>query len=62
MQGIGSFSIVDSAIVDEKTVSNNFFLDTSCIGKPISLATVEYLRELNEDVKGHHDERVSGGN
>lgn len=58
-KGIGSFSIVDNAIVDEKDVSTNFFLDKSCIGRSKSLATVEFLRELNEDVKGHHDERVS---
>ncbi|KAI9289365.1 NEDD8-activating enzyme E1 regulatory subunit [Umbelopsis sp. AD052] len=57
LPGIGSFSIADNAIVDQKDVSSNFFLDTSCIGKSKSLAIVEYLRELNEDVKGHHDER-----
>lgn len=57
-KGIGSFSIADNAIVDEKDVSSNFFLDKSCIGQSKSLATVKFLRELNEDVKGHHDERV----
>jgi NEDD8-activating enzyme E1 regulatory subunit len=60
-KGIGSFSIADNAVVIQKDVSSNFFLDISCIGKSKSLATVEYLRELNEDVKGHHDERVGVG-
>jgi molybdopterin/thiamine biosynthesis adenylyltransferase len=44
--------------VDEKDVQNNFFLDTSCVGKSMAQTTMEYLRELNEDVKGHYDERV----
>jgi amyloid beta precursor protein binding protein 1 len=58
LKGIGAFAIADNAKVKEKNVQTNFFLDTSCIGKSRAQATMEYLRELNEDVKGHYDERV----
>jgi len=57
LPGIGAFAIADNAKVKEKNVQTNFFLDTSCIGKSKAQATMEYLRELNEDVKGHYDER-----
>ncbi|CAO3683034.1 unnamed protein product [Umbelopsis vinacea] len=57
LPSIGAFSIVDSKKVDEKDVQNNFFLNTSCVGKSKAQTTMEYLRELNDDVKGHYDER-----
>ena len=54
MPGIGSFSVVDSAMVTECDLGNNFFLDASCLGKPRAQCVTALLQELNEHVSGSY--------
>lgn len=53
LPGIGRFTIVDSAVVDEADLGVNFFLDHGALGKFRADVTVDLLRELNPDVQGH---------
>lgn len=52
LPGIGKFTIVDSAVVDEADLGVNFFLDDESLGKFRADVTVDLLRELNPDVEG----------
>ena len=57
--GIGSFTIVDGKVVTGSDVGNNFFLEEESIGKSRAHCTLDLLRELNEDVQGNAEDRVS---
>ncbi|KAI1857694.1 hypothetical protein JX265_011109 [Neoarthrinium moseri] len=52
LPGIGRFTIVDDAVVDEPDLGVNFFLDESCLGKLRSQCCTQLLQELNPEVKG----------
>jgi NEDD8-activating enzyme E1 regulatory subunit len=49
--GIGRFTIVDGKRVDDSD-SNNFFVDDSSQGKSRAEVTTNFLKELNDLVKG----------
>jgi amyloid beta precursor protein binding protein 1 len=51
--GIGHFTILDSAVVEEKDLGVNFFLDESSLGRSRAEQTCLFLQELNPDVEGH---------
>lgn len=50
--GIGQFTIVDNAVVNEADLGVNFFLDESCVGKSRARCCTELLVELNPEVQG----------
>ncbi|EGG14761.1 amyloid beta precursor protein-binding protein 1 [Cavenderia fasciculata] len=52
LPGIGAFTVVDGNKVGASDLGNNFFLDTTCLGHSRALKVSEYLRELNDRVKG----------
>ncbi|GAM20938.1 hypothetical protein SAMD00019534_041130 [Acytostelium subglobosum LB1] len=52
LPGIGAFTVVDGQKVTASDLGNNFFLDQSCIGQPRAQKVTEFLRELNDRVKG----------
>lgn len=56
LPGIGSFTIVDDAIVTGTHVGSNFFLTQSCIGSNRGKVTSRLLNELNPDVRGDYVE------
>ncbi|XP_032792301.2 NEDD8-activating enzyme E1 regulatory subunit [Daphnia magna] len=58
LPGIGSFTIVDGALVTGEDAGNNFFLDHSKIGKPRAHVATQLLMELNSDVKGDYIEET----
>ncbi|KAK4999863.1 hypothetical protein LTR66_001174 [Elasticomyces elasticus] len=53
LPGVGSFTILDSAIVTEADLGVNFFLDDDCLGGYRAEHCCRLLNELNPDVKGH---------
>ncbi|KXL49241.1 hypothetical protein M433DRAFT_132685 [Acidomyces richmondensis BFW] len=53
LPGIGQFTILDAAIVNEADLGVNFFLDDASLGKFRATETVKMLMELNPSVKGH---------
>ncbi|VDN12590.1 unnamed protein product [Dibothriocephalus latus] len=52
LPGVGNFTIVDSALVTENDLGNNFFVTKAYLGKPRAQAVTELISELNQDVKG----------
>lgn len=50
--GIGKFTIVDDATVDEADLGVNFFLDEDRLGKSRAQSCTELLLELNPEVQG----------
>lgn len=50
--GIGQYTILDSKIVDGSDIGNNFFLETSSLGKSRAEEVTRLVGELNNDVKG----------
>ncbi|KAI4867912.1 hypothetical protein F4820DRAFT_467054 [Hypoxylon rubiginosum] len=52
LPGIGKFTIVDDAIVNEADLGVNFFLDDSCLGHLRSECCTKLLQELNPEVQG----------
>ena len=52
--GVGSFTIIDSALVTPQDIGNNFFLLPEQIGLSRAKCVTELLQELNEDVDGHY--------
>ncbi|KAI9587627.1 nedd8-activating enzyme E1 regulatory subunit [Glossina fuscipes] len=52
LPGIGAFTIVDGSKVVEDDLGPNFFLETGSIGKPKATICMQFLQELNTDVKG----------
>lgn len=53
LPGVGEFTILDAAIVDEADLGVNFFLEESSLGKSRAEETCRLLKELNPDVKGN---------
>lgn len=51
LPGIGSFCVIDDALVTKEDVASNFFV-TAPIGKPRAQVASENLQELNPDVLG----------
>lgn len=51
--GIGQYTILDSAVVQEEDLGVNFFLDESSLGGWRAEETCKSLQELNPDVQGH---------
>jgi amyloid beta precursor protein binding protein 1 len=58
LPGIGRFTILDSAIVQEEDLGVNFFLDEDSLGKSRAEQTCRLLQELNPDVEGHFIHKV----
>ena len=58
LPGIGSFTIVDEAVVEEKDLGVNFFLTEESLGKSRAEESCTLLRELNPEVKGHALQQV----
>jgi len=54
LPGIGSFTVVDGAVVTARDLGNNFFLDESHIGRPRAECVTAMLQELNEHVRGSY--------
>ncbi|KAM3556546.1 hypothetical protein ARSEF4850_005480 [Beauveria asiatica] len=52
LPGIGQFTIVDDAVVEDADLGVNFFLDESSRGKSRAQCTTEHLLELNPEVSG----------
>uniref|UniRef100_A0A0X3PUH9 NEDD8-activating enzyme E1 regulatory subunit n=1 Tax=Schistocephalus solidus TaxID=70667 RepID=A0A0X3PUH9_SCHSO len=52
LPGVGNFTIVDSALVTESDLGNNFFVTKAYLGKPRAQAVTELISELNQGVKG----------
>lgn len=52
LPGIGQFTILDDAVVEEADLGVNFFLEESSLGKSRAEETVRLLGELNPDVRG----------
>ena len=53
LPGVGSFTIVDEAVVEEKDLGVNFFLTEESLGKSRAEESCDLLKELNPEVKGH---------
>ncbi|XWW95696.1 hypothetical protein V2A60_003663 [Cordyceps javanica] len=60
LPGIGQFTIVDDAVVEDADLGVNFFLDESSLGKPRAQCTTEYLLELNPEVSGEWHPKSPG--
>lgn len=52
--GVGNFTILDSAVVDEADLGVNFFLDEASLGGFRAEHCCNLLKELNPDVQGHY--------
>ncbi|KAH6607928.1 hypothetical protein Trco_004241 [Trichoderma cornu-damae] len=55
LPGIGKFTIVDDAVVQDVDLGVNFFLDESSLGKSRAQCCAELLLELNPEVDGAWD-------
>uniref|UniRef100_A0A7S3ANC6 NEDD8-activating enzyme E1 regulatory subunit n=1 Tax=Haptolina ericina TaxID=156174 RepID=A0A7S3ANC6_9EUKA len=54
LPGIGSFTVVDGAVVTVADTGNNFFIEESMIGTPRAQCVTQLLQELNEHVTGSY--------
>lgn len=54
LPGIGSFTIVDGAVVTDTDLGNNFFLREADIGRNRAECVTALLQELNEHVSGSY--------
>ena len=52
LPNLGSFTLVDDAVVTAADVGSNFFLDAECIGSSRAEAVTRFMREMNADVRG----------
>lgn len=57
LPGIGSFTIIDKALVTGADAGNNFFLCPESIGQNRAKMVTQYLRELNDEVAGYYVEK-----
>eukprot|EP01132_Coremiostelium_polycephalum_P005270 gene5270-6561_t len=53
LPGIGSFTVIDGKKVSASDLGNNFFVEKSDIGESRAKVVCEWLRELNDRVKGY---------
>jgi len=58
LPGVGSFTIVDEAEVQEQDLGVNFFLTEDSLGKSRAEESCNYLKELNSEVTGHGVQKV----
>ncbi|XP_044734118.1 NEDD8-activating enzyme E1 regulatory subunit [Chrysoperla carnea] len=54
LPGIGTFTIVDSATIQEEDIGCNFFVEVDNLGESRAQVTTQYLLELNPDVHGDY--------
>ena len=59
LPGVGSFTIVDEALVEEEDLGVNFFLTEESLGKSRAEECSNLLRELNPEVEGNGIRTVS---
>lgn len=59
LPGIGGFTIVDPALVTEPDLGINFFVENESLGKSRAKETCRLLKELNPDVEGNFESKVS---
>ena len=59
LPGVGHFTIVDEAEVQEQDLGVNFFLAEDSLGKSRAQECCKYLRELNPEVAGSGVQEVS---
>jgi amyloid beta precursor protein binding protein 1 len=52
LPGIGHFTILDSKVVSEEYMGNNFFVDKAGLGRPRAEVVRDLLCEMNPDVQG----------
>ena len=52
LPGVGSFTVVDDALVEEKDLGLNFFLTEESLGKSRAEECAKLLKELNPEVQG----------
>mmetsp|Transcript_7775 Transcript_7775/g.21258 ORF Transcript_7775/g.21258 Transcript_7775/m.21258 type:complete len:558 (-) Transcript_7775:176-1849(-) len=52
LPGIGSFTVVDDAVVTTRDLGNNFFVEEAHLGRPRAECVTALLQELNEHVRG----------
>lgn len=52
LPGMGKFVIIDSRLIDEADLGNNFFIQSSAKGKGRAEEVLQNLLELNPEVKG----------
>jgi len=52
LPNVGKFTIVDDAVTSEADLGNNFFVDSSSVGKPRAEVVSEFLVEMNPAVQG----------
>jgi amyloid beta precursor protein binding protein 1 len=52
LPGIGRFTVIDDAVVDESDLGSNFFLSRSSIGSSRARLCADLLTELNTNVIG----------
>ncbi|KHN86272.1 Nedd8-activating enzyme E1 regulatory subunit [Toxocara canis] len=57
LAGIKSVHIVDSALVTNPDVGNNFFVEQYEVGQPRAKVSLRWLKELNSSVRGEYDLR-----
>ena len=60
LPGVGSFTVVDEAVVEEKDLGVNFFLSEDSLGKSRAEECAKFLKELNPEVKGQGIRSASG--
>ena len=58
LPGVGSYTIVDDALVTEKNLGVNFFLEQSSLGRSRAEETCRFLQELNPEVQGNGVQKV----
>lgn len=54
--GIASFTVVDSAIVSQSDLGNNFFFDQTSLNQGRAESAARLLRELNDSVQGAYSD------
>ena len=54
LPGVGAFTIIGSGTVSSSDLGANFFVTHNDMGKSKSQVTMEYLQELNSEVKGSY--------
>ncbi|KAH8879467.1 hypothetical protein GQ53DRAFT_39284 [Thozetella sp. PMI_491] len=61
LPGIGRFTIVDPAVVEESDLGVNFFLDADCLGRSRAESCAKFLQELNPDVQSEWFQKTQDG-
>ncbi len=58
LPGVGNYTIVDDAVVTEKDLGVNFFLEEHSLGKSRAEESCKFLQELNPEVNGNAVQQV----